>query len=87
MLARPRTPHSTPTIRIDKKLAAAKSIMDWAQVSQLPVVDLAGGVLGMITRESISAAVPDAEVLPSAEWVRRLAITPVSSAIVVMAAE
>lgn len=72
----------TPTIRVDKKLAAAKSIMDWAQVSQLPVVDLAGEYLGMITEDSITAAVPDAGALPRAEWVRRLAITPVSSAIV-----
>lgn len=82
MLVREAMLKNVPTIRVDKKLAAARSIMDWAHLNHLPVVDSAGNYVGVLTRESIQTAVPADETLPRAERDRRFASTPVSNAIV-----
>lgn len=82
MLVRDAMLHNVPTIRSDKKLAAARSIMDWAHLNHLPVVDGTGHYVGVLTRDSIQSAVPAETALPRAERDRRLATTPVANAIV-----
>jgi CBS domain-containing protein len=82
MLVRDAMTRNVPTIRVDKKLAAARSIMEWARISQIPVVDLDGNLVGMITRDSLRAAIPRADSMLRAEVDRQLAITPVSNAII-----
>ena len=72
------------SIRVDKKLAAARAIMDWASVAHLPVVDVKGQLVGVITKETLQAAAPSVmdRNIPRAESDRRLAVTPVSNAMV-----
>lgn len=84
MLVRDAMTRKNHTIRVDKKLAAARAIMDWASVAHLPVVDAQGGLVGVITRETLQAATPAVHdrTIPRAESDRRLASTPVSNAIV-----
>lgn len=81
MLVRDAMTRNVPTIRVDKKLAAARSIMDWAGLNLLPVVDREGHMVGIVTRDSMRDAIP-AEVSLPAERDRRLANTPVGNAII-----
>jgi CBS domain-containing protein len=82
MLVREAMTRNVPTIRVDKKLAAAQSIMEWASLNQLPVVDQQGHYIGLVTRESLRTAVPADETVPRAERARRLASTPVTNAVI-----
>lgn len=82
MLVREAMTRNVPTIRVDKKLAAARSIMEWAHLAQLPVVDLQGELVGVITHASLRAALPQEPGILRAELDRRLAITPVSNAVI-----
>ena len=43
------------TLRVDKQLIVAKSIMDWAKVRHVPVVDQDNYVVGMITQRDLLA--------------------------------
>lgn len=82
MLVREAMTRNVPTIRVDKKLAAARSIMEWARLPQLPVVDLQGELVGVITQDSLRAALPRDPHLPRVELDRRLATTPVTNAVI-----
>lgn len=82
MFVRDAMVRNVPTIRIDKKLAAARSIMDWAGINQLPVVDQQGDLLGLVTRDSMRAAVPLDKTMLKVDADRKFASTPVSNAIV-----
>ncbi|MBC7896346.1 MAG: CBS domain-containing protein [Cytophagaceae bacterium] len=84
MLVRDALTRKNHTIRVDKKLAAARAIMDWASVAHLPVVDAEGALVGVITRDTLQAATPAAldRTIPRAESDRKLATTPVSNALV-----
>ncbi len=82
MLVREAMTRNVPTIRVDKKLAAARSIMDWAHLSHLPVVNHQGELVGVITRESLRAALPRDVAVPRVELDRQLAATPVSNAVI-----
>ena len=84
MLVRDAMTRKNHTIRVDKKLAAARAIMDWASVAHLPVVDANGALVGVITRETLQAATPTTvdATIPRAESDRRLGTTPVSNAII-----
>lgn len=84
MLVRDAMTRRVHSIRVDKKLAAARAIMDWAQIGHLPVVDATGGVVGVVTRETIHAAAPSEFGAPMlrAEIDRKLAATPVGNALI-----
>ncbi|MCC6318721.1 MAG: CBS domain-containing protein [Gemmatimonadaceae bacterium] len=84
MLVRDAMTRRGHTIRNDKKLAAARAIMEWASVAHLPVVDAQGALVGVITHDTLRAATPAAidATIPRAESDRTLAVTPVSNAIV-----
>lgn len=69
MLVRDYMTEKVFTIRADKKLLAAKQIMEWAHVRHVPVVDLEGHVVGLVSHRdllnaslsSITPGVVDAE--------------------------
>jgi CBS domain-containing membrane protein len=44
------------TLRLDKRLIAAKEIMEWAHVRHVPVVNAAGAVVGMVSHRDLLAA-------------------------------
>lgn len=82
MLVREAMTRNVPTIRVDKKLAAARSIMEWAHLAQLPVVDHQGELVGVITPDSLRSALPREAGVPRVELDRRLAVTPVANAVI-----
>lgn len=82
MFVREAMTRNVPTIRVDKKLAAAQSIMEWASLNQIPVVDQDGHYIGLVTRESLRTAVPADAAMPRAERSRQLASTPVTTAVI-----
>ncbi|MBK8248748.1 MAG: CBS domain-containing protein [Gemmatimonadetes bacterium] len=69
MLVREAMTRNVPTIRVDKKLAAARSIMEWAHLAQLPVVDHQGELVRVITPDSLRAALPREAVFPAWSWI------------------
>lgn len=44
------------TVRLDKKMIAVKSIMDWAHIRHIPVVNQSGGVVGMLSHRDLLSA-------------------------------
>ena len=44
------------TLRADKKALAAQEIMDWAHVRHVPVVDVEGHVVGLLSRQDLLKA-------------------------------
>ncbi|MGQ0646864.1 MAG: CBS domain-containing protein [Gemmatimonadaceae bacterium] len=72
------------SIRADKKLVAARAIMDWAGMSSVPVTDLRGCFVGMVTKDTILAASPSTRdrSIPRAENDQRLASVLVGDSMV-----
>lgn len=72
------------SVRDDKKLLAARTIMDFHRIRHLPVVNVHGDLVGLLTRGSLVAAAASCleHRVPRVERDRRLAHAQVTDVIV-----
>jgi CBS domain-containing membrane protein len=77
MLVRDYMTSQVFTVRFDKKLIAVREIMNWAHVRHVPVVNAAGGLVGIIShRDLLHAAISSVAAAPEIERSRQLGSVP-----------